>query len=99
MMIWTAAWANVLRGAPPATVPWKGAEIPFEQFLQNTATNALVVLRDAMMQGKFTDDRPPRALPRLVLDPRVDDLFAFGFDDVAIEGYDPHPAIRAPVAV
>ena len=43
--------------------------------------------------------REPRALPTLQLNPDLDDLFAFGFDDIAIEGYDPHPAIRAPVAV
>ena len=50
-------------------------------------------------QAREQLSRSPRALPKLVLNPRVDDLFAFGFDDVAIEGYDPHPAIRAPVAV
>lgn len=43
--------------------------------------------------------RPPRSLPRLRLNPAIDDLFAFGYDDIAIEGYDPHPAIRAEVAV
>jgi len=43
--------------------------------------------------------RTPRALPTLVLNPDVDDLFAFTFDDIAIEGYEPAPAIRAPVAV
>jgi thymidylate synthase len=43
--------------------------------------------------------RTPRPLPRLRLDPQVTDLFAFTFDDVAIEGYDPWPAIKAPVAV
>jgi thymidylate synthase len=43
--------------------------------------------------------RAPRPLPRLRLDPRVADLFAFTFDDIAIEGYDPWPAIKAPVAV
>jgi thymidylate synthase len=34
-----------------------------------------------------------------VLSPHVDTLDGFGFDDIVIEGYDPHPAIRAPVAV
>ena len=43
--------------------------------------------------------REPRALPTLQLNPEVDDLFAFRYEDIAIEGYDPHPAIRAPVAV
>jgi thymidylate synthase len=43
--------------------------------------------------------RQPRALPVLRLNPSIHDLFAFGFEDIVIEGYDPHPAIKAPVAV
>ncbi len=43
--------------------------------------------------------REPRPLPRLVLDPAVRSLFDFRYADIRIEGYDPHPAIRAPVAV
>ena len=43
--------------------------------------------------------RAPRALPHLRLDPTVRSLFDFRYEHFALEGYDPHPAIKAPVAV
>ena len=43
--------------------------------------------------------RTPRVLPSLYLNPEVKDLFAFTFDDIRIDHYDPLPAIKAPVAV
>lgn len=43
--------------------------------------------------------RAPRALPQLWLNRDVRDILAFRYDDVRLEGYDPHPLIRAPVAV
>lgn len=43
--------------------------------------------------------REPRALPTVSLDPSVTDLFAFGVEHFTLEGYDPHPRIKAPVAV
>ncbi len=43
--------------------------------------------------------REPRDLPTMCLNPVVTDLFAFRYEDFSLEGYDPHPAIKAPVAV
>jgi thymidylate synthase len=43
--------------------------------------------------------RAPRALPRMRINPDVRNLFAFRYEDFQLENYDPHPAIRAPVAV
>ena len=43
--------------------------------------------------------REPRALPRLTLNPSVQDIFAFRFEDIAIEGYQPHPPLRGAISV
>jgi thymidylate synthase len=43
--------------------------------------------------------RDPRALPRMEINPDVRSLFDFVYDDFKLVGYDPHPAIRAEVAV
>jgi thymidylate synthase len=55
--------------------------------------------RNHQEQARLQLSRPPRQLPRLVLNPAVTDIFAFHYEDFALEGYDPHPHIKAKVAV
>ncbi|MDH5633888.1 MAG: thymidylate synthase [Gammaproteobacteria bacterium] len=50
-------------------------------------------------QARRQLNREPRQLPTMKLNPEISDLFAFTYDDFELVGYDPHPAITAPVAV
>jgi thymidylate synthase len=52
-----------------------------------------------MEQTRLQLSRQPRTLPTIKINPAVKDIFAFKFEDFTLENYDPHPAIKAPVAV
>ena len=43
--------------------------------------------------------REPRTLPKMNINPEVKDLFSFRYEDFTLDGYDPHPHIKAPVAI
>lgn len=50
-------------------------------------------------QTELQLSREPRALPQMTLNPAVNSIFDFRFEDFELTGYDPHPHIKAPVAV
>jgi len=50
-------------------------------------------------QAREQLERAPRPLPEMTLNPDVGDLFAFRYGDFKLSGYDPHPHIKAPIAV
>ena len=67
------------------------------EFIHTTGDTHLY--RNHFEQVALQLSREPRPLPRMILNPAVKDLFAFKYEDFTLEGYDPWPAIKAPVAV
>ena len=59
----------------------------------------LHLYRNHVMQARLQLSREPRPLPKMRLNPEVKDIFQFQYSDFQLEGYDPYPAIPAPIAV
>ena len=59
----------------------------------------LHIYRNHLEQVKLQLARKPRPLPAVTLNPAVDTVFDFTYEDFTLENYDPHPGIKAPIAV
>ncbi len=59
----------------------------------------LHIYENHLPQVKEQLSREPKELPKLWLNPNIKDLFGFKYEDIKLIGYDPHPAIKAEVAV
>jgi thymidylate synthase len=55
--------------------------------------------RNHIEQARIQLERAPRSLPRMILNQRVTSIDTFEYDDFVLTDYDPHPHIRAPIAV
>ena len=57
------------------------------------------IYKNHLEQVKTQLSREPKALPKLIIKRKPESIFDYKFEDFEIEGYDPHPAIKAPVAI
>ncbi len=67
------------------------------EFIHTTGDTHLYL--DHIEQAKLQLTREPRPLPRMIINPDVKSIFDFRYEDFRLEGYDPHPHIKATVSV
>ena len=67
------------------------------EFIHTTGDTHLYL--DHLEQAKLQLTREPRPLPRMIINPDVKSIFDFKYEDFTLEGYDPHPHIKAAVSV
>jgi thymidylate synthase len=97
--------ADIFLGVPFNIASYSLLTMMIAQVCQLTPGEFVHTIGDAHLynnhreQARLQLTREPRPLPRLRLNPAVTDLFAFDFGDIAVEGYDPHPGIKAAVAI
>ncbi len=67
------------------------------EFIHTTGDTHLYL--DHIEQAKLQLTREPRPLPRMIINPDIKSIFDFHYEDFRLEGYDPHPHIKATVSV
>ncbi|MDD2584776.1 MAG: thymidylate synthase, partial [Bacteroidales bacterium] len=50
-------------------------------------------------QAELQLSREPKALPKMIIDPSIKNIFDFKYEHFTLENYNPHPGIKAPIAV
>jgi thymidylate synthase len=97
--------ADVFLGVPFNIASYALLTLMVAQVCDLEPADFVHVLGDAHLYLNHLDQareqlgREPRTLSRMRLDPSVRDIDAFRYEHFSLEGYDPHPAIRAPIAV
>lgn len=57
------------------------------------------IYQNHIEQSKLQLTRKPKKLPKLKLNPEIKDIFDFKYEDIILEDYNPHPKIKAPIAI
>jgi thymidylate synthase len=97
--------ADVFLGVPFNIASYALLTMLVAQVTNLTAGDFIHTLGDAHLylnhveQARLQLSREPRTLPTLCLNPQVKDIFAFRYEDFTLKGYEPHPHIKAKVAV
>ncbi|HEY8278027.1 MAG TPA: thymidylate synthase [Bdellovibrionota bacterium] len=97
--------ADVFLGVPFNIASYSLLTMMIAQVLDFKLGDFILTLGDAHLylnhleQARLQLTREPRALPTMKIDPSVRNLFDFKFEHFTLDGYDPHPAIKAPISV
>jgi thymidylate synthase len=97
--------ADLFLGVPFNIASYALLTLMFAQVTHHQPGELILTLGDAHLylnhleQAREQLGRQPRAFPRMRLNPAVRELLDFRFEDFTLEAYEPHPAIKAPIAV